>query len=71
MGKSVQIRVPKELAGDIDIVAAALGVSVPRYVEGVLRAAVARDFPEAIRLAKERADAAKKARPREEKGGEG
>jgi hypothetical protein len=72
MGKrTVQIRVPPELASDINIVAAAQQKSVPEYAEEVLRAAVARDMPHAVKVAKERADALRKSRQhREEEGGE-
>jgi hypothetical protein len=70
MGKrSVQIRVPADLADDIAIVAAAARKSVPQYAEEVLRAAVARDMPGAVKVARERSEALKKARaqPPEEK----
>jgi hypothetical protein len=63
MPKSVQVRVPKDLAADLGIVASAMGKSIPEYVEDNLRAAVARDMPHAARVAKERADALKKRRP--------
>jgi hypothetical protein len=73
MGKrTVQIRVPPDLANDINIVAAALQKSVPEYAEEVLRAAVARDMAHAVKVAKDRADALRKARQRgeEERGDE-
>jgi hypothetical protein len=63
MGKrTVQIRIPADLADDIAIVAAAARKSIPAYAEDVLRAAVARDMPGAVRVAKERSDALKKSR---------
>jgi hypothetical protein len=71
MGKpTVQIRVPEDLADDIGIVAAALKKTVAKYVEAVLREAVSKDFPHALKVAKERAEALKKSRQhREEEGG--
>ena len=68
--KTVQIRVPADLADDIAIVAAAAKQSVPEYAEQVLRAAVARDMPNAVRVAKERSDALKKARQQAEEEGD-
>jgi hypothetical protein len=63
MGKrTVQIRVPSELADDIALVAAAAKQSVPEYAEMVLRAAVARDMPNAVKVVKERSEALKKGR---------
>jgi hypothetical protein len=59
--RTVQIRVPPDLANDIAIVAAAVQKSVPEYAEEVLRAAVVRDMPNAVKVAKERADELKKA----------
>jgi hypothetical protein len=61
--KTVQVRIPTELANDVGIVAAALGKSVPEYVEDTLRAAVIRDMPQAARIAKERADAIRRTKP--------
>jgi hypothetical protein len=72
MGKrTVQIRVPADLADDIAIVAAANRQSVPDYAEQVLRVAVARDMPNAVKVARERADALKKARQQQSEEGEG
>jgi hypothetical protein len=63
MGKrTVQIRVPADLADDMALVAAAARKSVPAYAEEVLRAAVARDMPSAVRVARERSEALKKSR---------
>lgn len=56
--KTAQIRVPIPLVGDIALIAAAMGKSVPEYVEDILRAAVARDLPKAAKLATSRAEAA-------------
>jgi hypothetical protein len=61
--KSVQVRIPIPLASDIALIAAAMGKSVPEYVEEVLSAAAARDLPRAARLAKERADKFKPIKP--------
>jgi hypothetical protein len=74
MGKrTVQIRIPADLADDIAIVAAATRKSVPQYAEEVLRSAVARDMAHAVKVAKDRSEALKKARahqqPEEGEGG--
>lgn len=57
--KAVQVRVPVHLHNDVAIVAAALGKSVPEYVEEELAASVARDLPKAAKIAQDRADASK------------
>ena len=57
MKKAVQVRVPTALAGDVALVAAALGKSVPEYVEEELTAAVARDLPKVAKIVQERAAA--------------
>ena len=57
--KTVQVRIPGELAQDIAIIAAALDQTVPEWVEGVLRTAVTRDLPKAAKIAKDRADSAR------------
>jgi predicted transcriptional regulator len=55
--KTVQVRIPADLGGDVAIVAAALDKTVPEYVEDAVRAAVAKDLPRAAQIAKERAEA--------------
>jgi hypothetical protein len=68
--KTVQIRVPQDLADDVAIVAAASKKSVPGYVAEVLRAAVARDMPQAVKVAKQRSEALKKSQQQpDEEGG--
>ena len=56
MAKTVQIRVPAELVGDIAIVAAAFGTTASKYAEEVLKAAVVRDLPQAAKVVKDRVD---------------
>ena len=68
--RTVQIRVPADLADDIALVAAALKLSVPAYAERELRAAVARDMPGAVRVVKERSEAIKKTSKRQGEGRE-
>ncbi len=58
--KTVQVRIPADLGGDVALVAAALDKTVPQYVEDVLRAAVAKDLPRAAQIARDRADAVAK-----------
>ena len=69
MKKTSQVRIAEDLADDLAIVATSLRTTVSQYVEDVLRAAVARDIPQAARAVKERADALKKGKGREEEGG--
>jgi hypothetical protein len=70
MGKpTVQIRVPEDLAHDLGIIAAAFDKTLAKYVEAALREVAQRDFPHALKVAKERAEANKKRQHHQEEEG--
>lgn len=54
MAKSESLRVPSEITRDIKVIAPALGETVPTYVARVLKEAVKRDHPKAMKKIAER-----------------
>ena len=57
--KTVQIRIAIDVAADAGLVAPAVDMSVPEYIEHAVRAAVSRDLPKLQKRAQERAAALK------------
>jgi hypothetical protein len=56
---TVQVRIPVDLASDINLIAAALGLSVPEYVEQRLRASVSTDLQKTEKIIHDRINSAK------------
>lgn len=54
MSRTEQVRIPKDLAADARIVAAALNESLPEYVARKLREAVKKDMPRASQIVQQR-----------------